>query len=249
MSLRDRKDEIVAGGVACAAFISSAQHIVEVVLSHGVPMAVAAVHPLGLDGLIYVGIRAMQKGNKRSGFAAIAYGAAYSLLFNMDSYSKSFDMPPILLAASMPLAMLFAFLIVHSSHAPEVRYVEVPGPERIVEVPGPERIVEVPGPERIVVREIEAPKRPPVRVHRDEPSTSTGRVAGWDVEKAVRLMDEGRTNEEIASTLGNVGPKPIQRTRRAVTMIKGGTQDDALIGKECGLSAAHVARVRKAVGA
>ena len=231
MSLKDRKDEIVAGGVACAAFISSAQHIVEVVLSHGVPMAVAAVHPLGLDGLIYVGIRAMQQGNKRSGFAAIAYGAAYSLLFNMDSYSKSFDMPPILLAASMPLAMLFAFLIVHSSHAPEVRYVEVPGPERIV------------------VREIEAPKRPPVRVHRDEPSTSTGRVAGWDVEKAVRLMDEGRTNEEIASTLGNVGPKPIQRTRRAVTMIKGGTQDDVLIGKECGLSAAHVARVRKAVGA
>jgi len=44
---------------------------------------------------------------------------------------------------------------------PEVRIVEVPGPERIVEVPGPERIVEVPVE---VVRYVEVPVERTVNV-------------------------------------------------------------------------------------
>jgi hypothetical protein len=239
MEFKAKRDEIVAGGVAVAAFAASAQHIFHVCAVAGNPPLVAALHPAGIDGLIYIGIRAMQGGNKRAGGFAIAYGAVYSLAFNAASYG-GLKMPVWALAACMPLAMFFAFLIVHAAPKPAAE----PAPE-VVAGPASEIVAEA---EQITMDAVTYIPRPSeTRTGRTDGTDGRGRVAKWDVEKAIRLMDEGRTNAEIASTLGDVGEKPVQRTRRALGLVRSSDATDAEIADTCGLSAVHVARVRAAV--
>lgn len=234
-NLKAKRDEIVAGGVALSAFAASAQHIYHVTEAAGNPAIVAALHPAGIDGLIYIGIRAMQRGQKVSGGLTIAYGASYSLAFNAYSYSHgTATMPVWALAACMPLAMFFAFLIVHAGHkvAPAVEIVE-----RIVEViKAPALLPIVPLAPKVIAA---APAKPKAVAQ------ASNRVASWDVEKAVALALDGKTNHEIAETL-QVGYKSIQKTTRCVEMLRAGVDVDE-VARVIPLSRAHVLRVQAAM--
>lgn len=241
--LKDKREEIVAAGVALSAFAASAQHIFHVTEAAGNPAIVAALHPAGIDGLIYIGIRAMQRGNKRAGGFAIAYGAAYSLAFNAASYG-GFVMPVWALAACMPLAMFAAFLIVHGGHkaAPVVETI-TETVEVIREVlPALLPIV----PLQREVSPVRIPSIPTQRPALPAPvATTSGRVATWDVEKAVAMVLDGKSNNEIAEVLG-VNYKSIQKTSRCVQMLKADVDVDE-VSRVIPLSRAHVLRVQAAM--
>lgn len=108
---------ITANVVAGAAFLASAQHIYSVAHEAGNPMFIAAVHAIGIDGLILIGINTL-KHSKAAGIVAIAYGAIVSLVFNAASYG-AFTMPPMALAVTMPAALVLAYITVHASSRPE----------------------------------------------------------------------------------------------------------------------------------
>lgn len=108
------RDEVVAGGVAASAFACSAMHIYSVALDAGNPMPIAVVHPLGLDGLIYIGIRAVQRGRRVTGWLGTAYGVVMSLAFNAASYAHV-PLPTWVMALAMPAALVLAVLVVHGS--------------------------------------------------------------------------------------------------------------------------------------
>jgi hypothetical protein len=194
------RDALAAGGVATAAFIASAQHIWHVTQLAGNPAAIAALHPLALDGLLYVGIRGIQRGQRGWGTVALLYGAAYSLWFNAASY-QAVQMPKLVLAACLPIAFVLAILIVHGQHkveAPEpvVREVEV-----IKEVQV-EKIVHV-YPELL-------PIIPPVRLSLSNRPTSGGPALSWDVDKVVDMVLKG---EDVSAL---VSDKIAQRVRRVL---------------------------------
>ena len=236
-ALKDKRDELVAGGVAISAFAASAQHIFHVTEAAGNPAIVAALHPAGIDGLIYIGIRAMQRGSKVSGGLAVAYGAGYSLAFNAFSYSTAAHMPVWALAACMPLAMFFAFLIVHGGHAKAAPVIETV--ERIVEViKAPALLPIVPLAPALQAKPV-APLPKPVAV-------TSSRVARWDVEKAVAMIVDGRTDAEILDVVDALTAKPLQRTRRCVRMLQSGV-DASECASTIPLSLAHVLRVQAAM--
>lgn len=127
------RDQLVAGGVAGAAFVCSATHIYGVAVDSGNPWYVAAVHPLGLDGLVYIGMRAVANGRK-VGWLATAYGVGMSLAFNAVSYA-AVAMPTWVIAMSMPIALILGVLVVHgdSGHgheAVDTDTVDTPEPVR-----------------------------------------------------------------------------------------------------------------------
>lgn len=238
-NLKDKRDEIVAFGVALSAFAASAQHIYHVTEAAGNPAFVAALHPAGIDGLIYIGIRAMQQGRRVAGGLAVAYGAVYSLTFNGFSYADGAHMPVPLLAACMPLAMFLAFLIVHSGHkAPAVPEVVTETVERIVEVVKAPALLPI-----VPFIPAAAPVRPalPIKV-----ATTSARVAKWDVEKAVAMMLAGQTDAEILDVVDGLQPKTLQRTRRCYTMLAAGASPED-VSAAIPLSLAHVLRVRDAM--
>lgn len=246
--LKDKREEIVAAGVALSAFAASAQHIYHVTEAAGNPSIVAALHPAGIDGLIYIGIRAMQRGNKRAGGFAIAYGAAYSLAFNAASYG-GFVMPVWALAACMPLAMFAAFLIVHGGHKVVQAAETITETVEVIREVVKERellpildaclVLPTPAPVRI-------PSIPVQRAALPAPvATTSGRVATWDVEKAVAMVLDGKTNNEIAEVLG-VNYKSIQKTARCVQMLKADVDVDE-VSRVIPLSRAHVLRVQAAM--
>lgn len=124
------RDEAVAGGVAAAAFACSAMHIYTVALDAGNPWPIAVIHPLGLDGLIYIGIRAISRSRRWRGWSATVYGAAMSLVFNAASYAHT-PLPWLVMAFAMPVALLFAILVVHGAAdqpAPRKRVAQKPTP-------------------------------------------------------------------------------------------------------------------------
>lgn len=222
------KTPSAAAIVAGASFIASAGHIVSVVDETN-PIWFALAYPIGIDGLIYVGIRAMQGKRFLAGAVALLIGAIYSLAFNAHA-EGALTMPALMIASSMPVAMFAAFLIEHSGEKAEE--IEAPAP-----APAPVHVpATVPAPVKIAAK----PTRPAITDGRK----GSGRTAAWDVEKAVRLLADGRTNEEIASTVGT-NTKAIQRTKRAGRMIEDGMAD-AEIATTVGVSVAHVARIRAA---
>lgn len=251
------KSEYVPGMVTAAAFTASAAHIVSVVDQTN-PLLVAFAYPLGIDGLIYVGIDAMQKGRKAVGTVALLVGSLYSLLFNADA-ENALTMHPLLIAASMPVCLFASFLIAYTGRKPvepEVRIVEV---EKVVEVPVEVR-VEVPVEK--IVREYPtllpiappakkaAPRRPrptPKATSSEVETKTAGRSIGWDIAEAVRLMDEGKTNDEVGSKVG-VASKQIQRSRRVLGFVRSSDMTDAEIRETIGnqLSIATIAAIRKA---
>jgi uncharacterized protein YerC len=235
-NLKAKRDEIVAGGVALSAFAASAQHIFHVTAAAGNPDVVAALHPAGIDGLIYIGIRAMQQGNKKAGGLAIAYGAGYSLAFNAASYG-GFVMPVWALAACMPLAMFLAFLIVHGGHKVVQAAVETVEVIREVQVL-PQLLPIVP-----LAPKAQAPALP-VAV-----AKSRTRAAGWDVEKAVAMIVDGKSDQEIMEVVEGIGNvKTLQRNRRVVKLLQAGmTPEDIKAEVTPPMSLAHITRVQAAM--
>lgn len=248
------RDSLVASGVAGAAFFASAAHIVEVV-SETNHVAFALVYPLAIDGMIYIGIRALQSGRKFAGFSAIFTGAAYSLLFNAHA-ENAITMNPLLIAASMPIALLVSFIVVHTGHKTEEK-AEVKEVEKIVEIEkivtvAPKLLPIVPAaPKPTVVPTMnrrggttfvkaDAPEPAPVR------TSTAGRKAKWDVEEAVRLLTDGRTDAEVMDASG-VTDKPLQRTKRVIRLLSDTTDSAEMIAKTCQVSVSHVLRVRAAL--
>lgn len=271
------KAEYVPSMVTAAAFTASAAHIVTVVNETN-PFLVALAYPLGIDGLIYVGIDAMQKGRKAVGTVALLVGSVYSLLFNADA-EKALEMHPLLIAASMPVCLFASFLIAYTGKKP----VEVPAPivaPAPIAVPVPAPIV-APAPVAIAARRtptwvgagvrptlpivsrfaprpvikatVAAPKPAAVATPKpaaisSRPETKTaGRSISWDVTEAVRLMDEGKTNDEIGSKVGTA-PKQIQRARRVLGFVRTSDMTDAEIRETISnqLSMPVIAAIRKA---
>lgn len=232
-NLKAKREELVAAGVALSAFTASAQHIFHVTAAAGNPDVVAALHPAGIDGLIYIGIRAMQRGNKKAGMFAIAYGAAYSLAFNAASYG-GFQMPVWALAACMPLAMFAAFLIVHGGHkATEVAKEAVEVIREVQVLPQLLPIVPL------------APKPQPVLPK--AVAASRTRSASWDVEKVVALILDGKEDAEITSAV-ELGAKTLQRTRRVVKLLQADmTPEDIKAEINPPMSLAHITRIRAAM--
>lgn len=242
------KDEAVAGTVAGAAFVASAEHIVRVVATAGSSQWTALVYPVGIDGLIYVGISAMQRGKRGAGFVAITIGAAYSLAFNGQALG-AFHMPRWLIAASMPVCMLAAFLIVHAGrkHSEPAGPVAVPEPApAVVAAPVPvQREPEtVPDADVAIVREAE-------HIVRDaDARTRTVRRTAWDVDEAVRLIvsSPDATDADVAAKVG-ASAKSVQRTRRIVARIADGLADAEIVAAmgAGNASAGFVAKVREAM--
>lgn len=245
------KAEYVPSMVTAAAFTASAAHIVSVVNETN-PLLVAFAYPLGIDGLIYVGIDAMQKGRKAVGALALFIGSAYSLLFNADA-ENAIHMDPMLIAASMPVCLFASFLIAYSGKKTASEVVERIV-EKVVEIPV-ERIVTAyptllpiappaakPAPRKTVA----APKPRPAISSRPETKTA-GRSISWDVAEAVRLMDEGKTNDEVGSKVGTA-PKQIQRARRVLGFVRSSDMTDAEIRETISnqLSMPTIAAIRKA---
>lgn len=227
------RDMAVAGLVAGCAFAASAQHIYSVAYAAGNPPFIAAIHAVGIDGLIYVGIRATQDGKRTAGFSAIVYGAVISLTFNAASY-KHVALPWWMIGATMPIAMLLAFAVVHGGHKPadgqaeesrtrvdigvrvqhESHSVQAP-PVQAVTVQAPPVVqrpaVVIPEPARVV-----QPSRPAITS-----STRRPRVA-WDVERATELINSGAGSDmEIARIVigdhaGEADRKRVQRLRKTL---------------------------------
>jgi hypothetical protein len=236
-NLKAKRDEIVAGGVALSAFAASAQHIFHVTQAAGNPDVVAALHPAGIDGLIYIGIRAMQQGNRWAGGLAIAYGAGYSLAFNAASYG-GFRMPVWALAACMPLAMFLAFLIVHGGHKAAQAAVETVEVIREVQVL-PQLLPIVPF--QPVVAPVRIPSLPAAV------AKASTRQASWDVEKVVAMIVDGKETAEIQAVV-DVHTKTLQRTRRVVKLIQSGVSTEDIISEvKPPISRAGVERIRAAM--
>jgi hypothetical protein len=128
VSTRTSRDQVVAAGVALSAFAGSAAHIYSVARDAGNPQIIAALHPAGLDGLIYIGIRGIGRGRKVAGWLATGYGVVASLTFNAVSYAHV-PMPAWVMAVAMPVALVLAVLVVgHGTDGPVVEQAH-PGPD------------------------------------------------------------------------------------------------------------------------
>lgn len=266
------RSETAAGIVAGAAFLASAGHIVTVVDATN-PIVFALAYPIGIDGLIFVGIRAVQAGRRAWGMTALLIGAFYSLAFNAHA-EKALIMPALLIASSMPVCMFAAFLIEATAKKAEKIEVAAPVPAAApVALPVPAAPVALPAIRwvgagarwtlPIVPAAAPAPIKAKASVTRKprtvaapaaaaaitDGSTTAGRAAAWDVEKAVRLLADGRTNEDVAEAVGT-NAKAIQRTKRAANLINGDaslTDENVSDMMNRSVSASHVGRVRAAM--
>lgn len=204
---------LVAGGVAGAAFLSSASHIFQVAKEAGNWEPIAALHAVGIDGLIFVGLRNI-KTHPVAGWLATGFGVVVSLGYNLASYGKGGMQPmELLLALTMPVAMLLGFVVIHATHRRDKAKDTDPvvpakaTPRRVpvsqgqpVNVPPPR--VPVPA---VVPAVVPAPVVPPAIE-----GTVTRGPKDWDKDKARTLLAEGRPRKEIAELCG-VSRKSIDR--------------------------------------
>ncbi len=264
------RSETAAAVVAGASFIASAGHIVKVVAETNA-LLLALVYPVGIDGLIYVGIRALQSGRRVAGTFALLIGGFYSLAFNAHA-EGALHMPKLLIAASMPVCMMVAFVIEATGRKAEP--VEEPAaPAAPIETEWDrmqERVeMRLRAEHALHVEEMKAefaakfealrpveaaPVSAAVVAPASRPAITDGRKAGGrvetrDVEQAVEIMrdEDGRTNEEIASIVGT-NAKAVQRPRRAYVLITTTDKTDEEINEDMknSISVAHIARVRAA---
>lgn len=226
-----------AAVVAGAAFIGSAGHIMSVV-SETNPWFITPVYPIGIDGLLYVG---MKYRRSFAGIFALVIGTAYSLAFNGHA-EGALDMPKLMIASSLPVCMLMAFVIEAIAHT-ETKPPKTVEIEKIVYA-YPELLPIVP-PTPVKINRTDVDGRTDVDVPRGR-TDGRGRIAAWDVEKAVRLLMDGRTDVDVLQAVDGLTEKPWQRTKRCVRMINEGA-DDAMISATVKVSATHVARIREAM--
>ena len=265
------KSETAAAIVAGASFVASAGHIVTVV-SESNPWFMALAYPIGIDGLIFVGIRAIQTGRKFAGLFALLVGGFFSLAFNAHA-EHALVMPAWMIAASMPVCMLTAFAI--EATAKKEEEIEAPAIPTETEWDRMQERVEAryrlehaqamaeiraqaqdlaakyaepkPAPEPVKVPSTtDAPK--PVRPERPAIEGRTTRQAAWDVEKAVRLLMDGRTDSDVLLLVDGLTAKPLQRTKRAVRLLtEDASRTDEWVAEKAGQSATHIGRVRAAM--
>ncbi|MBN1174543.1 MAG: hypothetical protein JXA67_20410 [Micromonosporaceae bacterium] len=177
--------------VLWSAFLASGGHIYQVAVDMGNHPVIAAVHAIGLDGLVYIGIGACIAGAWTKGVIAVAYGGLMSLAFNFASYSSTGVLPAWVIAASMPVSLTLAVLVGHGAKA----------------VPTKAEPVSKPRVQRVPVAE-DKPKDNVVNIARKP------RAASWDKDLAAKLIAEGKlTNEEIGERVGT-SYKTVQRYRR-----------------------------------
>lgn len=257
--------------VAGSAFLASAGHIVSVVeeTNH---LIFALAYPIGIDGLLYVGMKAMKERRFGVGVIALIVGTFFSLAFNLHA-ENAIEVPRLIIAASMPVCLLAAFVI---EHIGKNEPIEVPAPAAPVAAPAAP--VAIPAPaiswvgagarwtlpivplrapapikvratvSRPAARKVEAPAARPA-IEDGRTGGRTVRPAAWDVEKAVRLVADGRTNEDIAEAVGT-NAKAIQRTKRAIKIMTGDASlADEIVSEMMNrdVSADHVARIRAAL--
>lgn len=204
------RDQWVAGGVAGAAFACSAQHIYEVALAAGNPPIIAGVHPLGIDGLIYIGMRAVSGGRKWQGWLATVYGVAASLTFNAVSY-RHVQMPAWVMAVAMPLALVLGVLVV--GHGPASPVVQDTARRTAAKV-----------------RDT-APVTRPTPVPDAVPAlTTAGNVVKFPKQdtdsdarrdKALGMLADGRTKADVAATVG-VSTRTLNRWIKPSKSANGG---------------------------
>lgn len=193
------RDQLVAGGVAAAAFACSATHIYTVAKASGNAAIIAAVHPIGLDGLIYIGMRAVSSGRRWQGWLATTYGVAMSLTFNAVSYAHV-SMPAAVMAVAMPLALVLGVLVVGHGQPVQVDTpVDTPAPAATA-VPAtvPSRPAAVAVPVAATV--------PPKAITPAPRKVISTPVAAAALAMALRLVDEGMTTGEAdAKTAAEYG--------------------------------------------
>lgn len=263
------KSQYVPGMVTGAAFLASAQHIVSVVDETN-PILISLVYPLGIDGLIYVGVEAMQKRRRVVGSLAILVGAAYSMMFNQDA-EKAWQMPAWLVASSMPVCLFVSLVIAYtgkSESEPVVQEIErivYRAPELLPIVPpvtrptAPARPAWVRPdgrrtlcivPSRPSLRVVAAERPRPVKITErtdGRKSDGRGRNVAWDVDEAVRQVMDGIAVADVAASIG-VDAKQVQRTKRTVLLLSedASRTDEEIASMVNGVSARFVARVRAA---
>lgn len=179
------RDQLVAGGVAIAAFACSATHIYTVAKASGNIAPIAAVHPIGLDGLIYIGMRAVSNGRRWQGWLATIYGVAMSLTFNAVSYA-GVGMPAAVMAVAMPLALVLGVLVVGHERVTVAEPVPVI-PAKVSRA----RTAAVPAP----VADVPAVTREAIAAVPDV----------TDDDRAVKvraMLAEGRDKADVAATMG-----------------------------------------------
>jgi hypothetical protein len=257
---------------AGAAFLASAGHIVSVV-SETNPLIFALAYPIGIDGLLYVGMKALKERRIWVGLFALLIGTFFSLAFNFHA-ENAVEVPRIVIAASMPICLLAAFVIEHIGR----KTIEIPAPAAapvLIPAAAPVALPSVrwvaagarwtlpivplsaPAPAPIKVRaSVRRPAAKPIEGRTDAPALTDGRTDGrtvrpaaWDVEKAVRLIADGRTNEDVAAAAGT-NTKAIQRTKRAIKIMDADAtltdeQVSEMVNRD--VSAAHVGRIRAAL--
>jgi hypothetical protein len=193
--------------VIWSAFAASAGHIYKVATVMGNPWPVAAVHALGLDGLVYVGIVAYQDGARIRGALAVVYGGGVSLAFNAASYTTGHHLPVWIMAMSMPISLVLGVLV---GHGAVVRKKTPPAPVLPVEPESQARPTLTVVPDPVVPA---APRPAPRRsTTRRKPVAGKARRPGKAelYAEAVRMhFDEGLTGTEIAERLG-AGKRSVQ---------------------------------------
>lgn len=195
------KDQLIAAGVAGCAFAASAEHIYAVAVVAGNPPVIAGVHPVAIDMLIYIGIRAISASKRWEGWLATSYGVVMSLVFNAVSYAHV-PMPPWVMAFAMPVSLILAVLVV--GHDVVVKAEDVP---EVVPARVPRRRVHVPA----VVSDVPMSDVPAVVSNVPTPAMSLpssdvparkSRVV-WDKDLAVKLLSEGQlSHKDIADRVG-----------------------------------------------
>ncbi len=210
------KSPSAASVVTAAAFTASAEHIISVV-SETNPIYIAWVYPIGIDVLMYVGIRALQARRWFSGTVALLIGAAYSFLFNADA-ENALKMDPFLIAASMPLCFLASILI--ESTAKKVQEIE-PQIQTVTQTVYPTLLPIVPFESKPIHAEATIEKPAPVAAPEPKPAIASGRTTGpvrsWDTSRVVHMIMDGRVDE---LTPEDVSPKQLQRTKRIVRLLQ-----------------------------
>jgi hypothetical protein len=221
-----------ASVVAGAAFLASAQHIYSVAHEAGNPAFIAAVHAIGIDGLILIGINALSTA-RAAAIISIAYGAIVSLIFNAASYG-AFEMHPLALAVTMPVALVLAYVTMHASQRPKdtgdkATETEVDVHVRRRTVPAPRPTVQAtavpayrPVPATVVPAEVVPAERPAIE-RAERPASSRG-WSGPEREAAEALISAGGKSDWIMAR-EVFGPdateahkKKIERLRRSLSV-------------------------------
>lgn len=194
--------------VIWSAFAASAGHIYKVATAMGNPWPVAAVHALGLDGLVYVGIIAFQSGAKIRGALAVIYGGGVSLAFNAASYTEGHRLPVWVMAMSMPVSLVLGVLVGHGTTTRKTPPApEVPKPATR-HAPHPVPVARETAEPVAATPVRRAPKPAPRPAEQIKSSAGSRKAELYDV-AVRRVIDGGESARAVAISLGEK-PRNVQ---------------------------------------